>query len=298
MIRPYRTSLFLIFLGYLSAPAQTPAAFDLQGHRGCRGLMPENSLPAFFLAVELGVNTLELDVVMSADGQIIVSHEPWMSDILCNHPDGRPVSRREAKSLNLYRMKFMDIQAFDCGSRFVPEFPEQKALRVPKPMLKMVVRGVEQFAREKQYNLPKFNIEIKSTPAGDGRYHPPPDSFSHAIVDEIRRLGIEARTTIQSFDRRVLESLHRMEDRQFQIAYLVEKGKKTAAHLRRLSFSPDILSPKHTLVTEAMIRSCHAAGIRVIPWTVNDLTALSRLMALGVDGVITDYPDRIRPPAR
>src|SRR5688572_19393487 len=109
-------------------PVISQSAFDIQGHRGSRGLMPENTIPAFLKAVELGVSTIEMDVVVSMDGQIVVSHEPWMSDVICTRPDGQPVSKKEAKSFNFYQMKYAQIQSFDCGMRLDPEFPNQQKI--------------------------------------------------------------------------------------------------------------------------------------------------------------------------
>src|SRR5687768_1389342 len=107
------TLLALYLLAFLPLSAQS--GFDQQGSRGCRGLMPENTMPAFLRAVELGVSTIQMDVVISMDGQLVISHEPWMSPVICSHPDGRPVSKKEARSLNIYQMKYADIQKFDCG---------------------------------------------------------------------------------------------------------------------------------------------------------------------------------------
>ena len=269
-------------------------AFDLQGHRGCRGLMPENTLPAFIRAIELGVTTLEMDVVIAADGTVVVSHEPWMSSEICTKPDGIPVTKDEEKSLNLYKMNYSEIQSYDCGLKFTERFPEQKKINAVKPSLKMAVRMIKSFAEDNKYAQPHFNIEIKSTPDAYNVYQPEPSLFVDMVVTEISRLGIESNTTLQSFDLQVLEALHKREGHKYRISYLVEKGKNVKKNLGKLSFTPDVYSPLYTLVTAAAVTECHNAGIKVIPWTVNKKEDLAKLITLGIDGVITDYPDRVK----
>ncbi|MEP6647758.1 MAG: glycerophosphodiester phosphodiesterase family protein, partial [Saprospiraceae bacterium] len=156
------TTCIILFLLLLIQPAMAQKKIDWQGHRGCRGLMPENTMPGFMKAVELGVTTLELDVVISKDGQVVVSHEPWMSSIICSHPDGTPVTKSEEKTLNLYNMDYSEIQTYDCGKRGNPDFPSQMQVGTVKPTLKMVIRSVEVFAAENKFRQPRYNIELKS----------------------------------------------------------------------------------------------------------------------------------------
>lgn len=289
---PNTVTLFLLF--YLNTAIMSQPSFDLQGHRGCRGLMPENTLPAFLKAVELGVSTIEMDVVISNDEEIIVSHEPWMSHVICSHPDGKPVRKSEAKKLNLYKMNYEEIQKYDCGLRFHPKFPDQKKMPAVKPTLKMVVRAVKSFAAGNKYTQPHYNIELKSTPDGYAEFHPDPATFTDLVVNEIRRLGIEEVTTLQSFDRNVLEAFHKKPERKFTISYLVEKGKNLDKHLAKLTFKPEIYSPRYKLVSEETVNACHALEIKIIPWTINDKAEMEQLKSWGCDGGITDYPDSVR----
>ena len=283
---------FIVSFFHLIHPAMAQYQLDIQGHRGCRGLMPENSMPAFLKAVELGVTTLEMDVVISGDGEIVVSHEPYMSHVICNSPDGKPVSKGEGKGVNIYELTYAEIQKYDCGSRLHPDFPNQQKLSVVKPTLKMVVKSVQRFAAENKYALPAFNIELKSNPKEYGVYYPKPEVFAGFVVNEIRRLGIEEQTTLQSFDINILEELFKASSRKFAISYLVESGKNIEKNLDRLTFKPDIYSPLYTLLTEQTIKHLHEQGMRVIPWTVNTLEEADRLIGWGVDGIITDYPDQ------
>lgn len=274
--------------------ATSQTTFDLQGHRGCRGLMPENTLPGFIKAVELGVTTLEMDVVISADSQVVVSHEPWMSSEICTKPGGIVIEKAEEKTLNLYKMDYPQIQGYDCGLKVNPKFPNQQKINAVKPTLKMAVRMIRSFAEDNKYTQPRYNIEIKSDPKAYNEYQPEPAKFVDLVVTEIKRLGIENITTIQSFDVKVLEELNKREGHKYAIAYLIEKGKKLKKNLDKLTFKPDIYSPLYTLVTEATVTECHAQGIKIIPWTINSIVDLDRLKGWGVDGGITDFPDVVR----
>jgi glycerophosphoryl diester phosphodiesterase len=194
----------------------------------------------------------------------------------------------EEKKLNLYKMTYAEIQQFDCGLRYNEKFPDQKKINAVKPTLKMVVRAVEKLVKEKSYPLPYFNIEIKSQEKDYNLFQPEPAIFVSLVVNEIRRLGIEDRIILQSFDLNVLECLHADSNRHFAIAYLAASGKSLKAHLKYISFTPDIFSPHFSLVSEIMVRECHESGIRIIPWTVNDPDIMRQMKAWGCDGAITD----------
>jgi glycerophosphoryl diester phosphodiesterase len=253
--------------------------------------MPENTLPAFMKAVELGVTTLELDLVVSADKELVVSHEPWMSHVICSHPNGKAVTKAEQKDLNIFEMPYKVVQTFDCGMRFHPDFPNQVKMNAVKPTLNMVVRSVRRFAADQHYREPAYNIEIKSDEKYYGVFVPKPDVFVDLVVNEIRRMGIENQTTIQSFDVNVLEELYKIADRKFKIAFLTGKGKKFAKNLGKLNFKPDIYSPNYKLLNEKAISELHEQKIKVIPWTINNKDEMEELIRWGVDGIITDYPD-------
>lgn len=282
-------SIFLIFCFVINCTCiAAQPTFDLQGHRGCRALMPENTIAGFLKGVEMGFTTLEMDVVITADSQIVLSHEPWMSHVICSHPDGSPVKRKEAKMLNLYRMPYETIRQYDCGLRYYPDFPDQAKMKASKPTLKMVVSNVQAFALQEGHSMPDFNMELKSKPAGYDRYHPTPERFVELVVKEIRKLGIEKTSTLQSFDLNVLNELHKVQDRKFDISYLISKGRSIDKLLNRLTFMPDILSPNYKLVSKDMVDACHQRSIRIIPWTINDRAIMEKLKGWGCDGGITD----------
>lgn len=288
-------SLFAMSCQTESPAEETPPAraIDWQGHRGARGLAPENSVPAFLLALEYPrITTLELDVVISADSQVVVSHEPWMSHLICSHPDGRAVSEEEAESLKLYAMTYEQIATYDCGRRGHPQFPEQRPLPTAKPTLAEVVKAVEARADDLERPLPRYNIEIKSRPEWDGRFTPAPPAFAALVVAEVKRLEIADRTTIQSFDERSLRAVRQLDSR-LSLAFLIDNARGLTNNLDSLGFKPAIYSPHYALVSHQLVDDAHAAEMQLIPWTVNDTATMRGLYELGVDGIITDYPNRI-----
>ena len=266
--------------------------FDTQGHRGSRGLMPENTFPAMRTALDLGVVTLEMDVVVSKDKKIVVSHEPWMGAEIATKPDGKPVTKEEERSLNIYQMDYADVKKFDVGMRPHPRFPRQQKLSVYKPLLSDLLDSIQQYMTTSRRPLPFFNIETKSMPIGDNLYHPAPAEFVELLMSVIKEKQIEDRVIIQSFDFRTLQYLHEKYP-TIKTAMLIEGFDQRGLdnQLKALGFTPTIYSPSHELVNADLVRKCHEKNIKVIPWTVNDKNRIEELKSLGVDGIISDYPD-------
>ena len=278
----------------LSSCSTSKKMFNWQGHRGARGLVPENTIPAFLKALSFDeIQTLEMDVCISQDRKIIVSHEPWFSSEICSHPDGKPFTDDEREQYLIFNMTYQQIKIMDCGQRGHARFPNQVGESVSKPTLEEVVQTVEknQLLNKKRQKI-YYNIEQKSDPRGDGKYHPSVEEFTHLVMDEIKRLNIKDRTTFQSFDVRALELAHQI-DKYQTIAFLVENKEGLEANLNKISFVPTIYSPDFHLITKKDVQLCHQKGIKVIPWTVNEIADLKAVKALGVDGIITDYPNRI-----
>jgi glycerophosphoryl diester phosphodiesterase len=207
--------------------------FDWQGHRGARGLMPENSIPAFKKALDLGVTTLELDVVVSKDKQIVVSHDPFFAADICLQPDGKEINKKEEKTYNLFTYTYNQIKEFDCGSKGNVRFPEQQKMKVCKPLLSEVFIAMEQYQKDK--NLPAFayNIEIKSSVDGDNIYHPAPEEFSDLVYQVIKSNIPLDRIIVQSFDFRALQYWHQKYP-EVKLAALVENMKSLDINLKNL----------------------------------------------------------------
>lgn len=284
-------------LSFLMVPSALTQEIDIQGHRGSRGLVPENSIPAFMRALEEGVTTLELDVVITKDKQVLISHDPYMLSDICSKPNGEPVEKDEVEDLNIYRMTYAEVQQFDCGSRGNTRFPEQQKMPVTKPLLADMIDQVEDHLTKNNLAQVNYNIEIKSLTSEYGISQPQVDEFSQLVLEVItQRLGHE-RFTIQSFDFNVLKHIHQAYPKVALVA-LVENKKGVEANLSDLGFVPEVYSPYYLLLNKKAVDLCHEKGMKVIPWTVNDRDRMERLIEMGVDGIITDYPNRAKGLAR
>lgn len=282
---------FLIF-ALVMAACNTPSKhFNLQGHRGCRGIMPENTIPAFIRAVEIGVQTLELDLAVSMENELIVSHEPWMSADICLDSLGKEFSENRAREFNLYRMTYAQIEAFDCGSKHNPRYPQQENFRTTKPRLSDVIDTVHAHCKAHNIPLPDWNIEIKSRPEWDHYYHPEPEKFAQLVHELIAAKSIGGRTIVQSFDIRTLQAYYKL-DPTAKLALLIDNDRSPQENLDLLGFQPAIYSPYYILVTPDLVHWCHKNEMKIYPWTVNEIPAMRQMIEYGVDGLITDYPDR------
>lgn len=266
--------------------------FDLQGHRGCRGWMPENTIAAMIHGLKMGVTTLEMDVVVSKDSIVVVSHDPFMNADFTLQPDGSVFNKEMERGFVLYGMTYSEIAAWDVGKKPHPKFPHQQRSPARKPRLEDLIDSVEHYARLAGHPLPRYNIETKSRPAGDGRLHPPPAAFVRLIMEVVMRKGISERVTIQSFDRRTLQALHQTYP-GIQTSLLIEASDRSSldSQIDALGFVPSVYSPAWQLVTQELIQACHDKGMRIIPWTINERTEIERFKEMGIDGVITDYPE-------
>lgn len=266
--------------------------FDKQGHRGCRGLMPENTSRAMRYALGMGVTTLEMDVVITKDKKVVLSHEPFFNHEIATKPDGSLVTKEEEKSLNIYGMDYADVKKYDVGLRLHPRFPNQEKHAAYKPLLSEVIDSVNEYMMMARRPPPYYNIETKSSPVTDNRFHPEPAEFVELLMAVIKEKGIEEYVIIQSFDFRTLQYLHQKYP-HIKTAMLIEGDDKRSfeRQLKALGFKPTIYSPEYRLVDEELIKKCHQQGIKIIPWTVNEKAKIEELKGLGVDGIISDYPD-------
>ncbi len=265
---------------------------EIHGHRGARGYYPENTVTSFIEAVKLGVDTLEMDVVISKDGQVVVSHEAWMNDVFCTRPDGIEVEKNSREKYNLYKMPFSEIAKYDCGKRGNAEFPLQEAVPEHKPLLSEVITKVDAYTKENKLLSVKYNIEIKTEVAEkDGVFNPDPKTFVTLVYNEIKKQNSIGCTNLQSFDVRILQEIKK-KDPTIKMALLVENKDGLEINLKRLGFIPNTYSPDFYLVDETLVKDLQEKKIQLIPWTVNEVMDMRKLVALGVNGIITDYPDR------
>jgi glycerophosphoryl diester phosphodiesterase len=286
----FQLLFFLLIFTHVKAQIYIPK-FDLQGHRGARGLKPENTIPGFLLALDTGVTTLEMDLAVTKDKQLILSHEPWMAASICLKADNSSISAREEKKLNIFRMTYDEVTRFDCGSKGNEKFPEQEKIKLSKPLLKDVILTVENHIRNyTQYEV-DYNVEIKCTPEGDNKFHPAPEEFSELAFNLIDEYLPWERVVIQSFDFRVLKYWHEKHP-EVRLAALVENKKSVSSNLKELGFTPSVYSPYFQLISKDDVQYLKQKKIRVIPWTVNEIADIQKMREMGVDGLITDYPNR------
>lgn len=289
-----KTSLLLLASFVYSMNLSAQSSFDLQGHRGCRGLMPENSWPAFEKALELGVTTLEMDVVISQDGRVVVSHEPYFLASYCLKPDGSLIGKDE--KINLHTLPYDEIKRYDIGSKGNKGFPEQQRQKTYKPLLSEVLEKAEAYCREHNRPSTYYNIEIKSEPSEYGISQPEPAVFSALVYKVIAKHVPLERVTLQSFDFEALKywnaEIKAGRYQPVKLAALVANMKGIEKNLEELGFVPAIYSPYFKLLSTQKVADLHQKGMQVIPWTVNEPVEMREVKAMGVDGLITDYPDR------
>jgi len=283
--------LFVVLLFSINTFAQTVKDFDIEGHRGARGLAPENTIPSFLKALEFGVDTLELDVVVSLDNKIVVSHEPWFSSLISTDKNGNPIPEEKEKEYNLYKMNYAEIKLYDVGSMGNVNFPEQQKIKVYKPLLKDVFSEAQKYIRKNKLKQVRYNIEIKSNPAGDNVYHPITSVFAKMIYDEVLANKMQKHVIIQSFDARPLRELRKLPVK-LPLALLVMNKDSIEKNLANLGFQPDTYSPHFSLVDEATVAYCRERKMKIVTWTVNEIADLERMKKFDLDGIITDYPDR------
>jgi glycerophosphoryl diester phosphodiesterase len=297
-------------------------SFDLEGHRGTRGLAPENTLPAFARAMAIGVDTLELDTGITRDGVVVVSHNTSLNPDITRGPDGRWIAKAgpPIHSLTFEELSRYDVGRIDPASRYARQFPDQASIDgTHMPRLSDLFAMV----REKGDRDVRFNIETKISPLAPDETVGP-ETFTRKVIAEIRAGGMARRATLQSFDWRTLAIAQEIAP-GIPTVYLSSQQKwgdtictGTAAgsptvdpaqcgdspwtagvQLRSAGSVPRMVkaaggaiwSPYYLDIDEAKVKESHALGIAVVVWTVNDPAQMKRMVEMGVDGLITDRPD-------
>ena len=264
-------------------------SFHIQGHRGARGLLPENTIASCCRAVALGANGLEVDVVVSKDNELIVSHEPWMSPVFCSFPNLKPV---DTEGVLLKKLNLSEIQKYDCGRRGNPRFKMQEAIKCYKPTFYELVSAVHTFCEEEKLSKPFWNIEVKSHPKWYGRIVPMPPVFVRLLNQEIIKLGLDKTNAfyISSFDPNILREIKKYTP-SVKLAFLTENRLSFTQNIRNLGFRSEIYSPYFAFLNKKTVEQVHKYGIKIVTWTVNDPKTAAILRGWKVDGLITDYPN-------
>ncbi|TGM72450.1 glycerophosphodiester phosphodiesterase [Leptospira mtsangambouensis] len=305
-IQKFKISLILISMvtfilsncASVDTPSRLRKTIDLQGHRGARGLKPENTWPAFEEAIKYKMVTLELDTVLTKDKRVVIHHDSDTNPIICQNANGT-----EIKKTSLYELTLAELQSYDCGSKKNPNFPKQ----IPVPGTKLL--SLEEFfekvilAEKKSKEVYEFNIETKFPDDGSA-----PDSLvkehTEKLIQIIEKYKVVDRSTIQSFDLRTL-NFSKTKNAKIKTSalfvptyfqgFLMTIGFGNGYRETILSAAKDkqadIISPYFLYVTPKFVKESHAKGMFVIPWTVNTEKEMKRLVSCGVDGIISDYPD-------
>lgn len=271
-----------------------PARPEVHGHRGCRGLLPENTIPAFLHALRLGVDVLELDVVISQDQQVVVSHEPWLAAHLGPGPTGEPIDPQQEQAYNLYQMPYATIRRCVVGEQPNLAFPQQQQLVSYRPLLREVLAATEAACLSAGRPPVGYSVELKSSPAGDSFYHPQPLQFVELVLAELAAAGVLSRTTLLSFDRRILQAARQLLP-VLPVCLLSEEPTPANLLFERLGFVPDTFGPDFRLLSLSVVQglATHYPHLRLVPWTVNSLPDLRQAIAWQVAGITTDYPDAL-----
>ena len=264
-------TLCLILLTTL-AVADSGHRIEVQGHRGARARRPENTIPAFQYAIAEGVDVLELDMGVTKDGVLVVSHDPVLQPPVCNGPQPKA---------NIHDLTLAEVKQWDCGSVQNPAFATQQT-----------VPGTRMPTLDEVFDLAptgkfKFNIETKISP-DKPELSPPPDEFVRLVLAAIRKHHLESRVYLQSFDFRTLQEMKKLAP-EIPLVALYSGAAKDFVEIAKEA-GADIVSPEFHLVTPEQVRVAHAAHLQVIPWTVNKPADWDRLIAAGVDGIISDDP--------
>jgi glycerophosphoryl diester phosphodiesterase len=261
-----------LVLAMIMLASTAAAQIQVHGHRGARAMRPENTLPAFEYAIAQGVDALELDMAVTRDNVVVVSHDPILHPPVCSGP--RPQAL-------IHELTLAQVREWDCGAKQNPGFAGQQTVpgtRVP------TLDEVFALAPKGKF---LFNIETKSFP-DHPEYSPPPEEFARLVLDVIRKYHLESRVVLQSFDFRTLHAMKKLAP-EIALSALWEGQAKDFVEIGREG-GADIVSPAFRLVTPEQVKAAHAAGMKVLPWTVNRPEDWKRLVDAGVDGIITDDP--------
>lgn len=263
---------------------------EIHGHRGCRGYFPENTIEGFIHALRFDIEAIELDVVVSKDHQVLVSHEPYMHHKKCLWPNLQAITEKAAAELIIYQMSYKEISAFDCGLLAHPDYPQLKTVKAYKPLLSEVIQTIELACYESKRKPIVYNIEIKSDALLIGKAQPDYEVYARLVLNVIASFPIESRVIIQSFDKQLLNTIFKMNN-SIPLSLLIEDAQQPFVHIEELGFKPAILASHYIYLNAEHVAQLQAENVKVFAFTVNEIKDIKKMLAWGVDAIITDYPD-------
>lgn len=283
--------LILSYSSQVDAQQAKFPAFSAEAHRGGRGLWPENTIVAMLNAMKIdGITTLEMDTHITKDKQVVVTHDDYLSPGFMLTPEGQEIPASDAKKYPVFQMDYQTLKTFDLGTKPLAGFPKQEKVKSYVPLLADLIDAVQGDIKKNKRKQFFYNIETKCSPAGDGITNPEPAEFVKLLMDVIEKKKITPFVVIQSFDKRTIQLIHEKYP-DVKTSFLVANKKSFEENIADLGFKPFILSPEWRMVNEEMLKKAHEAGVKVIPWTANTIEDMKKLRDLGVDGIISDYPD-------
>lgn len=265
----------------------------IHAHRGGAAIMPENTIEAMQNALSLGVPVLELDLHVTADSQVVVSHDPFLNPVKILHPDGSPIDSAEVHELAIFKLPYDTLRLYDAGSLHNPAFPRRHDVACNIPLVTDLIDSAEVTAQRLRVPPPGYNIEIKSWPTKDGVLSPDYMTFADLCMNALLSRNLGDRLIVQCFDVRTLRYLHEKYPAT-RLSYLVERdGRNYDTQMAELGFTPYAYSPESDLLTVDVLARVHQAGMIAVPWTVDDKDEIERLTIMGVDAIITNAPDSV-----
>ncbi len=268
-----RLVLATFMIGSLASGAADAPRILVHGHRGARARRPENTMPAFEYAIAQGVNALEMDMAVTKDGVIVISHDPILEPPVCSGPIAKAT---------IHQLTLAEVRQWDCGAVRNPRFDTQQTVpgtRMPTldDVFRLGPRGA--FA---------YNIETKSFP-DHPEYTPPPEEFSRMVLAKIRQYQLEKRIILQSFDFRTLMAMRKLAP-EIRLSALIEKDARGFTAVSAAAADAEIVSPEFHLVTPEKVAAAHRDGLQVVPWTADTPADWDMLIAAKVDAIISDDP--------
>ncbi|MBH19601.1 MAG: hypothetical protein CL851_04155 [Crocinitomicaceae bacterium] len=269
----------IIFSIKFSSSIMGQSEYKIFGHRGCRGLYPENTIVGFQKAIQMGVDGIEFDVVLNKNLQIIVSHEPYVDTSYCIS------NLNQDHSLNIFEMSLDEIKKIDCGSKYIDRFPNQIKKKEQKPTYKELEKKLENYNGD-------LLFEIKCHPDYVNKYFPDYSTYAKIIDDETKDSPLLKNIIFMSFDWKILNELYKINSGSKYI-FLSEKN-DFMKDLDFLTFKPFALGLNYKIISKSIIDSAHDQNQLVYAWTVNSVETFKKLIEINADGIITDYPDKIK----
>jgi len=261
--------------------------YKIYGHRGCRGLLPENTIPAFQKAIDLGVDGIEWDVVVNKDNELIISHEPYMDASYCLDTTGNEISKSKEENFNIREMSTEEVQQFDCGSKVHDKFKDQKKIKSIKPTVQDTYKSID-------FKNTEILFEIKSEKKDYGTFQPFPKEYAKIILQETQDFKYKDQIIFMCFDAELLNELHRLLPNAKFIYLTYLPFKSIDNFLNDIDFKPFALGMYHKTIKKKDVKKAYLHEVNIYAWTVNKLDDFEKMKRYGVTGIITDYPNLIK----